>query len=258
MEEAINSIRWTNCKGKEEIILRRQTGGTNMKLLVNVIISIILVAISCNAQLNYREIPPPPGRYEIQHLSILAPASSLDQLIRNSNLIIDGTVDKVLPSIRLDSGDPKSLETYSRIFVNKVIRGKLPEGQQFVALAEPGGNSEGYEIVFTEHPLVKSGERYILFLNPYPARKGFMNAPPGTTLYLAVGSWAGKAKVTKEEVVQFLPAASNALHFFDNLNVGAFVTSLKERINYLYPPPPPYTANPGPPPPGMHFPLGRP
>jgi hypothetical protein len=222
----------------EDINIKSQTGESKMKLLMKITISIVILAVNCNAQLNYQPIPSksrPPGKYVFDHMEIVGLAGSIDQLIMMSTLVIDGTVDKVLPSVRLASDDPMSLETYSRISVNEVIRGELSKDQQSVAIAEPGGNSEGYEVVYQEHPLVKSSERYILFLKPYFERKGFVNNL-GMPLYMMVGSWAGKVKVTEKGLVQFLPAAHAALHSLDGLSIETFTTALAERINYIYSP----------------------
>jgi hypothetical protein len=227
-----------------------------VKYIALVNIAIIVIAMSCSAQLNsnYQPIPPSPGKYELTHGSLTAPADTLDQLIRRSKLIIDGTADKVLSSVRLDPNSPLALKTFTRISINSVIWGELPKDQKIIALAEPGGNLEGYEVIYKQHPLVKSGERYILFLTPYE-RKGFVNNL-GTPIYTPVGSWAGEAKVNKEGVVRFLPAASDALHFFDGMDMEMFVAAINERIKHLFPTRPVIDTKvlPGPPPPGTLLP----
>jgi hypothetical protein len=228
---------------------------------VKIIISIIIIAANCNAQLNYQPIPSKsraPGKYEFDHIEIVGLAGSLDQLIMMSELIIDGTVDKVLPSVRIASNDPLSLETYCQISVNKVIRGDLPKGQQIVAMAEPGGNSEGYEVVYKEYPLVKPNERYILFLKPYFGRNAaaVKDQKIGMPLYMMVGSGACNAKATEKGLVQFLPAAHATLQSFDGLKIETFSTALAERINKIYPtvPSPNRLTDSGEPPTGVPLP----
>jgi hypothetical protein len=229
-----------------------------MKLLLMAMIGIIIVVISCNAQINYQPVPLPPGKYRLSEVTLVGVVANFDQLIRRSTLIIDGTVSKALGSQRINLDAPTSLETYSSVSVDKVIRGELPKGQTSIAIAEPGGNLLGYEVVITKHPLVKSGDRYILFLKPYE-RKGFVNNLQ-LPLYSIIGSWAGKAQVTEKGTIQFLPATALALHSFDGLDVEQFVAKLTERIKYLYPPRPILDLKelPGPPPPDRHYPVGRP
>jgi hypothetical protein len=215
----------------------RTNGKTNMKLTISVLIYINCAALSCIAQQNFQPIPPPPGKYMADEVSVSGVYHTLDGLILHAGLIIDGTVEEILPSVRSNTDNPVSLKTFSRISVNKVIKGKLPEGEKGVALAELGGNSQGYEVVIKQLPLVQSGNRYILFLYPFK-QEGFVNNL-GVHAYLISGQWAGKLTVTEKGTVQFLRAASPELHTYDNLDVEKFLAVLADRINYLYPTPPP-------------------
>jgi hypothetical protein len=230
-----------------------------MKHSVMVMISIIIASICCNAQSNYQPIPrepKPPGRYVIddQGVFIGAPPSSLDQIIMGSTLIIDGKVDKVLPSIRSRGPNaPTSLETYSIISVNKVLKGKLLEGQQSVAITEPGGNAEGYEVVFTKRPLVQLGNRCILFLI-LDDRNNTVKNDLGMPLYTLAGSC--KAEATENGTVQYPPVVATALKSYDGANIETFIADLTERINTIYKrlTPSSLPANTGPLPPGTPMP----
>jgi len=245
-----------------------------MKFSAKIMSIIMFVALSCNAQQNYPPIPT-PGRYTGSGDLAVDVPGTLDTLIRASDLIIDGTADKVLPSVRLGTIDPMSLETHSLISVNKVVRGELPEGQKSVAISEPGGSLDGYEVTVQNHTLVKSGERFILFLKPYrrlkPAKdlvgisipmivaglheKLQVDENLGMPLYIIVGSWSGKVQVDEKETVRFLPAASTILHSSDGLNVDKFVNTITDLISRMYhKPPQDYPAQVGPPPPGLHLP----
>jgi|WetSurMetagenome_2_1015567.scaffolds.fasta_scaffold327869_1 hypothetical protein len=208
-----------------------------MKPLMNVTICLICAALSCIAQQNFQPIPLPPGKYMAENAAVSGIYGTFDELILHSGLIIDGTVEEALPSVRSDPDNPVSLRTFSRISVNKVIKGKLPEGEKSVALAETGGNSKGYEVGIKELPLVQSGNRYILFLYPFKEKRFVNNL--GVHIYSISGQWAGKVTVTEKGAVQFLRAASPELHAYDNLDVEKFLTVLTDRINYLYPTPPP-------------------
>jgi hypothetical protein len=226
-----------------------------MKLLVNMAMLSLVVTINGNAQSNsgYQPIPPAPGKYEKLLGSIVSTADNLDPLVQGAKLIVDGKVAKVLSSNRLDSNYPMSLETFTSISVNTVLRGELPQTQNIIGLVEPGGNSEGYEIVYKEAPLARMGEHYILFLKPY-APKGFVNNY-GMPLYAPVGFWAGKAKVTDKGVIQFLPAASSTLHTFDGMDSAKFITTIFERIKIWFPSRPPFEFRTWPEPPSAGMPM---
>jgi hypothetical protein len=218
----------------------RKTGENKMNHLMKVMMGIMIIAANCSAQLIYQPIPSKsraPGKYEFDHIEIVGLAGSLNDLIMMSDLIIDGTVDKALPSVRIGANDPLSLETYCQISVNKVIRGDLPKGQQIVGMAEPGGNSQGYEVIYKEYPLVKPNERYILFLKPYFGRNVKMvnDLKLGMPLYMPVGNGASYIKVNDKGLVQLLPVALPTLTSFDGLKIETFTTALTERINKIYP-----------------------
>jgi hypothetical protein len=223
--------------------------GDNMKLSMSVVICIIIAAFSCMAQQNNQPIPLAPGRYVID-TSSMEVIPSMKELIRRSKLIIDGTVEKVLPSERLNQDQPGSLNTHSIITVNQVIRGELPNDQKSVTVIEPGGNLEGYEIINKRHPLVKSGERYFFFLKPNN-RPGFVNDLQ-KPIYIVVGD-VGKASVSEKGTIKFPPLAASDLRSFNDSDVAKFVTSLTELINYLYPKLP-TNAVPTPITPGMRLP----
>jgi hypothetical protein len=242
-----------------------------MRHSASAMICIAFAALSCIAQQNFQAIPKPPGKYAAIG-NPMTVVGSLDGLIQASKLIIDGTVDKVFPSVRLGANDPRSLETHSGISINKVIWGELPEGHKRVAIAEPGGSLEGYEVTVKNHTFVKSGERYILFLTPYRRLEKLagmsiiaivesLNAKVqvdervGMPLYTIAGSWSGKVQVDEKEMVQFQPAASPVLHSSDGLDVDKFINSITDLISRMYhKPPKDGPVQVGLPPPGMHLP----
>jgi hypothetical protein len=176
--------------------------------------------------------PNPPGRYVLTG-ECYGQYGQLELLISHSDLIIDGIVDEVLPSVRVSDREPLSLETYSRISVKSVIRGKLPADQRNIAIREDGGSSEGYEVVFKEHPVVEQGRRYILFLRP--CQPPFCVAPDlGMPLYEIAGCLAGRVQVTDKGTVQFLPDAYKDLKSFNGLTADEFLTKLTDRIGQMY------------------------
>jgi|WetSurMetagenome_2_1015567.scaffolds.fasta_scaffold163189_2 hypothetical protein len=205
-----------------------------MKMSGMVFIATITIAMNCSAQNNFQPIPPPPGKYEV--FTSQGIPNSLYYLIRASNLIIDGTVEKVFSPVRIDPGGPTSLVTHAQISVNKVIRGELPKDQQSVIIAEQGGSSEGYDVVYDRNPLVQSGERYILFLNPYREREGLVVPHPnlGISIYSIVGGWEGKGKVTEKGAVQFLRGEEDIFTTAsDRSDVEAYLAKVKKLMDII-------------------------
>jgi hypothetical protein len=202
-----------------------------MKLSVVVVIGIVFTAMNCNAQQNFQPIPDPPGKYEITHMDLRQGAGRLDELIRISDLIIFGKVNEVLPSVRRNLSSPKSLSTFSHIFVNKVLKGELPKDQNIVAISEPGGNLAGYEVVYSQHPLVKLHEHYIFFLKNLSVN-GEYEVNLGVPLFTIVGNWAGRPQII-EDKIQFLPASSANLHTYDGMEVGEFFKTIQKGIDFL-------------------------
>ncbi len=228
-----------------------------MNFFTRIVLSVIASVIACNAQAPYSSrtprVPIPTGRYELRNICVEGQAATLDQLVQNSDLIIDGTVHGALSSPLRVPDDPTSVETNSQIIVNEVLWGELPAGTSSVILAQPGGAVGGYEVAVPDDPLVQPGERYILFL-----QRATLNRPEnylGVPRYWALGYWSGKVKISEQGTIQFLPAATEELHSFDGWSVPAFVATIRERIKRSFGPPP-YThvVNPGPPPPGAPIP----
>jgi hypothetical protein len=211
-----------------------KTQGFTMKLSAIVTISMIIVAINCSAQQNYPPIPAPPREYKVYIESSREHVYGLFQLVRESDLIIDATIGKVLRTIHIHPREPRFLETYTQISVNKVIRGELPKDQQSLAINEFGGNLEGYRVVDANNSLVQSGEHYILFLKALKERKEVIVPDLGMPIYSIVGVAAGKVKVTEKETVQIHPTTSKIV--FDSSEgsgIETFLDKLTRVINIV-------------------------
>jgi len=157
---------------------------------------------------------------------------SLDRLVRISELILKGTVVNVLPATRMDPDHWILIETTSLISVNEVLFGKLAPGTKTISMSQEGGRVEPCTLLVADDPLVKFGEEYVLFL--VADRRTIPPNTTGSPRYTPVGVWSGKAKIVGDKV-QFLPAASQGLHQYDNTDVLTFVATLKSRINALLP-----------------------
>ena len=94
----------------------------------------------------------PPGVY-VTVPDMMDPLRSMDDLIERSDIIIDGTVIAVFPSIDRHPGQPGEVETDSLIGVRQVIRGQVPQAQ--IVLVESGGTQGQWQFLTRGNPLVK-------------------------------------------------------------------------------------------------------
>ncbi len=165
--------------------------------------------------------------------------ASLGQLVTMSRLIVDGTVAAVLPAIH-SGPDNETVETHSRVLISEVLLHlelgadgltrlvqTPPAGSYTILLAQWGGKA-----AWREDPLVKQGERYILFLTPDDRTE-----PPNTSRlprYHAVGVWSGKVKVENGKV-RILPSAAPSLREYDNTDLAAFIAVVRQWISLWIP-----------------------
>lgn len=127
------------------------------------------------------------------------------------------------------------------ISVSSVLGGK-PPGVGTIQLEQFGGKAGKWDISVPDEPLVRPGERYILFLN-LDTRK----EPPNTVAvarYYIVGVWSGKVSV-QEGKVHFLPRASEQLHTHDNQDVSSFIADVRAEVNHTAPRDPNLPIHPG-------------
>jgi len=169
-------------------------------------------------------------------------AGALSDLVQMSQLIVGGSVTSVLPAVSMDlDPDAPLAETQSMISVSSVLGGK-PPGVSTIQLTQFGGKPGRWDISVPDEPLVRPGERYILFLN-LDTRK----EPPNTVgvpRYYIVGAWSGKVSV-QEGKVHFLPRASEQLHIHDNQDVSSFIADVRAEVNHTVPRDPNLPIHPG-------------
>jgi hypothetical protein len=152
-------------------------------------------------------------------------------MVRASELIVVGTVAKILPSYNPDPAHPVSIETESLVTVTDVLYESRPLGTSTIDLAQTGGKVGKCTEVVPADPLVSVGEEYVLFLRA-DRRKNVPNTS-GAPRYYAVGLWSGKVKVVDGKV-KFLPSASAGLHKYDGVEKRAFLDTVTNRIDVLF------------------------
>ena len=170
-----------------------------------------------------------PGRRVVLDLNPNEPVTSLDQLIRMSQLIVEGTVTSNLPAFNRNAAVPDAIETDSVVLIASTLYSKH-ETYREILVAQEGGAFGGWEEVVTQDPLVTPGERYILFLAP-DHRKVPANTS-GIPRYYVIGIWAGRIKLENQRI-RFQAAANQTLHENDDADETMFLTKLKDRIGII-------------------------
>jgi len=147
-----------------------------------------------------------------------------------SQLIVVGTVGKVLPAFNTNPDDLSDIETHSLVAVEELLYGTMHSGIRMILLTQMGGKAGPCALVVPDDPLVQNGEQYLFFLM-VDDRAEIPNTS-GSPRYVALGLWSGKAKVVNGEI-QFLPRASPGLHEYDNTDVTTFIAAVEDRVKIL-------------------------
>jgi hypothetical protein len=145
---------------------------------------------------------------------------TLEELVQNADLVVDGVVESVMPTRLANPNSPSSLETDSVIVISKVLKGGDQARLHKVVISQPGGKRGELEIVPTQDPLVHSGERYVLFLTP-DTRPNLPAVGDLPRFYLT-GAWAGKFKVDKGKIKTCTPC-SPGIRAHGDTDVDAFL-----------------------------------
>jgi hypothetical protein len=93
------------------------------------------------------------------------PIGSLDDLIKQSLVIVDGYVTTTFPAINTAPDHPGNFATAALVTIYSVLHGKISPGNQ-VLLVEEGGKQGKWDVSVRGNPLVKAGKHYIFFLKP--------------------------------------------------------------------------------------------
>ena len=150
-------------------------------------------------------------------------ASAIHDLIQISELIIKGTVVRVLPSEVIDPNPLNMMHTTSLISVDEVLRGTPPPSNT-IAITQLGGRVGACSLTVEDNPIVELHEEYILFL----VRDQQPHIPnnSGSPRYVPYGVYGGKAKIVNGKI-QFSPSAPAGLREYDNTEIGTFKDIVK-------------------------------
>lgn len=154
---------------------------------------------------------------------------SLSQLVGMSKLIVQGTVVLNLLPIRANPEIRHTIETHSVISIDRVFLGTVPGEKRDIVLVQQGGKLGSVEVVVPSDPIVKPGERYVLFLAPDDRTK--LEGATEWARYYAVGFWAGKVKI-QNDTVSFLPRTDERLKKYDSTGLSAFLQTVDDVIKH--------------------------
>jgi len=159
------------------------------------------------------------------------PRSLLD-FVRQSTLIIDGTVKTVLPPIDTSQDHIRpGIETHSIVSVTEILAGSIANKSANILLAQWGGELGKWAIEVEDDPLVTVGKRYILFLNP-DERKELPNTS-GIPRFAVIGVSSGKVDITNG-MISFAKTASEEVRGYNGTNAEAFLQQLRQLIKHPY------------------------
>ena len=180
-----------------------------MRNLTLLIILTLAFTVSLTAQ-GRRQVgqiddPNTPDRAHFQ-LSVIREYDSLKDLYTDSDLVVQGDVKSVLPTVDLSlSKSGHNLVTGVLFTITATYRGTpLPQ----VVVVQSGGTIDKLERIPDQFHLMQQGEHYILFLvdDSRLSAAGARHSPT----YAVTGAWTGHFRDIKG-VLQLSPATNPAL-----------------------------------------------
>ena len=126
---------------------------------------------------------------------------SLEQLVKEANLIVVGTVE----SVRSELVEGK-IFSFATILVSETIKGGLEQGENKIVVRFAGGNVGDIGMRVDNGPDYKVGENVVAFLK----------RAPGQSHYATVGSFQGKFLVKDNVIVR------------ENLSLDEFIGKVKK------------------------------
>jgi hypothetical protein len=167
---------------------------------------------------------PTTGKIEIR-LSPARAIGNLDTLIRASSLVFEGTVLTTLESVQRDPKIAHSIETPVVMAVDQLLKGVPGDGKRVITVNQPGGTRGSLEVSAPEAPVMKPGEKYILFVQQVQTQ-----LEPSTSYYIS-GGWAGLVKVM-DNAVLLSPRNSDELRAYNGKSREMFLKDVDDRLNH--------------------------
>jgi hypothetical protein len=169
---------------------------------------------------------PPVGRGQVDIIIDAAlPPMSLQELVDQSDRIVDATVVRLLASRQTQADDPASLETDFVISSAKTLKGATGVD---VLVSQLGGERNGLRAQTPQIPLLRSGGRYIFFL----VKDDRTTLPDYNALprYIITGVWSGVFEVIGNVPHTNKNAAPAIRAAVENLDVNQFLSKVSALV----------------------------
>jgi hypothetical protein len=145
---------------------------------------------------------------------------------------VDGTVRAIFPTRLRQVNDPISAETDSLFAVDRVLKGP-PETLRSLVITQVGGKYGDVEVNVKDRPLLKTGDRHILFLNH--DRRTLVPIYPRTDgNFTIIGGFTGNFKV-EGNVMKWLGPANGVFSKFQNAGADNFIAQILAEVS-AFPP----------------------
>jgi hypothetical protein len=146
-------------------------------------------------------------------------ARSLKELIDASKIVVDATVQEVMPARVL----PHRLETDSVLSADHVVVG--PKALDAFVVSQIGGTLGGFTEVPTQYSMMHVGERYLLF-GKEEVRPNLPSVR-GLPRYAITGVWVGAISIDSGGRIHFTRASHAALHQqYDGIDAGNLISQV--------------------------------
>lgn len=162
-----------------------------------VLLTITVACAVTMGQGNRRNSPilPSQGGTVVMTVSPLDEISSFEDLAAKADLIVQGSVERVLPSRFRNPSLPGTIETDSLVAIHRVLFGEDRSTNGRILISQMGGRVGDFEAIVPQDTLLQEGQGYFLFLD-----RETRDLPnyTGAPRYIITGVWKGKVPVDRE------------------------------------------------------------
>lgn len=148
---------------------------------------------------------------------------SLNELVRESDVIVEGVVQSVLPSRLRTPSDASSVETDSVFSVTRVFKGRA-ENLRTIVVTQIGGKYGDFELQPVQYDLLRAGDHHILFLTA-DSRPIVPRYPSVDGAFSITGIWSGNFRI-ENNAIKVSPRAMPEIRKLDSGKIEEFATKV--------------------------------
>lgn len=199
-----------------------------MLRIIGTVSSLTLLALDAQclfAQNRSSGSDPQPTRGVVHMIvSPISTPQSVNDLVRESEVVVEGVVEAKGPSWRRNSDESDSLETDLVISVERILKGRPPRK---ITVSELGGLAGALAVVPTNNRFMAVKERYILFL----MRDARANLPApaqnASQRYVVTGISSGKFRII-DGTVRPSEFSAPGVKLHENEAIDSFLRRLEQ------------------------------